>query len=106
MRELTAEEELQCRDHFDAIMELTSGMKLSLILEQVRQQMGLDRQETREMFDVIQQAITGSIWSSFAQLGEHIMQMLNNPAAQAEMRVKMDAIHTPKEGHEVEVPTE
>jgi hypothetical protein len=106
MRELTAEEELQCRDHFDAIMELTNGMKLSLVLEQVQQQMGLNKQETREMFNIIQQAINSSIWSSFAQLGEQIMQMLNNPAAQAEIRAKMDALHTPKEGHEVEVPAE
>jgi DNA-directed RNA polymerase delta subunit len=106
MRDLTAEEERQCRDHFDAIMELTTGMKLSSILETVQQQMNLSSEDEKGMLDVIYQAINTNLWSSFTQMGDQILQLANNPAAQAEMRAKMDALHTPKEGHEVEVPAE
>jgi hypothetical protein len=101
MKQLTLEEELQCRDHLDAILMITSNMKLSTILDVVRQQMHLSAEDERLVFDVIQKSINDSIFSSMAQMGEQLMQLMNNPVMQADMKEKIDAMRTPKGGTEL-----
>jgi hypothetical protein len=93
---MTPEQEKECQEHLDALLEITSGIKLSTLLENVQKQMNLSGEEERLVLDVIQKAINDGLVASFAQTGEQLKQLLNNPAMQAEMRAKIDAMTTPK----------
>jgi hypothetical protein len=106
MKQLTIEEEIACRDHLDAIVEIAGGIKLSIMLDTLKQQMKLSPEDERLIFGMIQKTINDAIFSSFAQTGEQIKNMLNNPVIQADVREKINAMHTPKGGGEVEIPTE
>jgi hypothetical protein len=103
---MTAEQEQECYEHLDAILELTGGVKLSTLMNGMKQQMRLSAEEEELVFGVIQKTINDSIILSFTQAGDQIKQMFDNPVMQAEMREKMEAMRTPKGETKVEVPTE
>jgi hypothetical protein len=89
---MTAEQEQECRDHLDAILEITCGIKLSTLLDQVREQMKLPPELEGLVIDIVQKDVTASMQASFAQTGEELKKLLNNPDAQAAMWEKLNAV--------------
>jgi hypothetical protein len=106
MKELTDEEQQQCREHLDAILEITSGVKLSTLLDSVVQQMQLSGVELEVVFNEVQKTVNANILAGFAQTSTQLKQLFEDPAMQAEMRAKIDALTTPKGETKIEVPTE
>jgi hypothetical protein len=104
MKQLTVEEDIACRDHLDAIMEITGNLKLSTMFDTIKSQMHLSKEDEAVVFGIIEKQINAMIFSAFAQTGEKLKELMNNPVLQAEMRANIDALKTPKGGSEVDIP--
>jgi hypothetical protein len=85
MKQLTAEENLECREHIDRLLEITSGLKLSDLFETVRKQMNLSEKDEQAVFDVVQKIVYDGINDSFIRAGMELQATINNPAKQAEI---------------------
>jgi hypothetical protein len=101
---MTAEQEVACREHIDAILEITSGVKLSTLFESTLKQMNLSEEQGRLLIDVIQKSVADSMQAGFVQAGEQLTQILNDPVMQAKLREQIDEARTPKGETVVEVP--
>jgi hypothetical protein len=93
-KEMTEEQVQECYAHLDAILELTSGFKLSTVFNTLKQQMHLSPEDEQLIFGVVSKTINDSIILSFTQAGDQFKQLIDDPVKQAEMRDKMAAFRS------------
>jgi hypothetical protein len=101
---MTAEQEKECQEHIDAIIEITTGAKLSSIIDNVRQQINLPGEVGNMVFGVVQKQVMDAMVESFARTGEQLKQAIDNPAMQEELRKKITELTTSKGETVVEIP--
>jgi hypothetical protein len=86
---MTDEQAIECREHLDAIIEITSGTKLTTLFADLQKQMNLPNDVMHLVFKAVLTQVQDAMIMSFTQTGEYLQQAIQSPDVQAALRAKI-----------------